>query len=314
MPFATLAWDARPAARRRSSSSCTVGPSRAASPTSRGRTTWRVSCRSPGPSGGCPARSPSPACASATAAGTATSRHPSWTPGGRWSRCGRHTPACRSPSSATRWADGSRLHLGDEPDVRLVVGARAVDREGRRPARARLPDRRHPRRPRRHLRAVALSRRSSSSCRRRGGPPRSIRIARGDHAMLRARPALDPPRPGSSPRRSPTSSAARASRVRARRGRRRPSRSLQPAGVSIESRPLERGPTARSAHAGTLSCMIRFEGVTKRYGDAASGTDAGSAGRSPSTTSRSRPRPARSPSSSGPPAAARRRRCAWSTG
>ena len=116
MPLATLTWDAQPAdagavaaraPRRRRG--------RAASPTSRGRTTWRASCLSPGRCGRCPGRWQWPASASATAAGTATSRHHSSTPGGPSSRCGRHTPIGRWPSSATRWGAGSPCTSATRP-------------------------------------------------------------------------------------------------------------------------------------------------------------------------------------------------------
>ena len=49
------------------------------------------------------------------------------------------------------------LHLGDEPDVRLVVALAPWIEPGDTQPRAVVPHRRHPRRPRRHLRAVPLA-------------------------------------------------------------------------------------------------------------------------------------------------------------
>ncbi len=59
----------------------------------------------------------------------------------------------RRPVAVVGHSMGGRvaLHRGEEPDVRLVVGARAVDRAGRPRPGAWSGDRRHPRRPRRHL-------------------------------------------------------------------------------------------------------------------------------------------------------------------
>ena len=132
---------------------------------------------------GARARSPWRDCGSGSAAGTATAMP---VEDARWALAQVRAayPGVPSPSSVTRWADGSRCSSATSPTCASSSGWRP----GSSPAtRAPGPARRtvlHPRRPRRHLLPRAGRAPRVEQMQAEGLDASLVRVARADHAML----------------------------------------------------------------------------------------------------------------------------------